>query len=150
MITQIKTANLGFDSRLDYEILKCPLFLLHFITYTGSEKQTSLFISYQRYLEVILCYLARKCCHPHSGLIYALAFVAILFLSENRNWLNTLAKIRSSFNKWFHDLPHFQTPLGVMEREGWTFSLKIWRRLLFLQHYMVMAYWWVNTDFPYL
>lgn len=50
---------------------------------------------------------------------------------------------------WFLDLSHFPVPLGVVKRGGWAFYLKIWRgRLLFLQHYKMMAYWQVILTFP--
>lgn len=76
--------NLGFNPNLGCEHLKCHLlsaafYCPHWI------KKADLFMSYQRYFWVILCKLARKCSCLHSGLIYALAFIAILFLSENTN-----------------------------------------------------------------
>lgn len=83
MIDHTKIENLGFNPNLKWEIPKCPFFLLCLIAGAGSEKQTSLCINYQRYFEVILCQLVRKCFRLHSGLIYALAFVAMLFLSRN-------------------------------------------------------------------
>lgn len=68
------------------------------------------------------------------------------------SWVRTQIDSRhqpESFNSWFHDLSHFQTPLGVLKVGGWIFHLKIWRRKLpFLQHYKAIVYWLVILISP--